>query len=59
MLRIVIIEEDTLMRGLLVEWLNAEGYCVRAAGTGDACGISDVLIVAVPRCDECSAVAVA
>jgi CheY-like chemotaxis protein len=36
MSRIVIIEEDTLMRGLLVEWLSAEGYCVRAAGAGDA-----------------------
>ena len=24
------------MRGLLVEWLSAEGYCVRAAGTCDA-----------------------
>ena len=32
---IVIIEEDKLMRGLLVEWLSAEGYCVRAAGVSD------------------------
>ena len=36
MSRIVIIEEDTLMRGLLVEWLSAEGYSVRAAGSGEA-----------------------
>jgi CheY-like chemotaxis protein len=28
---IVIIEEDKLMRGLLVEWLSAEGYSVRTA----------------------------
>jgi DNA-binding NarL/FixJ family response regulator len=28
---IVIIEEDNLMRGLLVEWLSAERYSVRAA----------------------------
>jgi CheY-like chemotaxis protein len=33
---IVIIEEDKLMRGLLVEWLSAEGYSVRAATPGDA-----------------------
>jgi CheY-like chemotaxis protein len=34
--RIVIIEEDKLMRELLVEWLSAEGYSVRAAAPGDA-----------------------
>ena len=28
---IVVIEEDKLMRGLLVEWLNAAGYSVRVA----------------------------
>ena len=33
---IVIIEEDKLMRGLLVEWLSAEGYSVHAAAPGDA-----------------------
>ena len=33
---IVIIEEDKLMRGLLVEWLSAEGYSVRAAVSSDA-----------------------
>ena len=33
---IVIIEEDKLMRELLVEWLSAEGYAVRAAVPGDA-----------------------
>ncbi len=35
MSRIVVIEEDTLMRGLLVEWLSAEGYSVRASATGE------------------------
>ena len=33
---IVIIEEDKLMRELLVEWLSAEGYSVCAAAPGDA-----------------------
>ena len=33
---IVIIEEDKLMRGLLVEWLSAEGYSVRAAAAYNA-----------------------
>ena len=33
---IVVIEEDKLMRGLLMEWLSAEGYSVRAAAPGDA-----------------------
>ena len=33
---IVIIEEDKLMRELLVEWLSAEGYSVRAVAPGDA-----------------------
>ena len=33
---IVVIEEDALMRGLLVEWLSAEGYRVRAAAPGQA-----------------------
>jgi two-component system KDP operon response regulator KdpE len=32
---IVVIEEDALMRGLLVEWLSAEGYCVHAPATAD------------------------
>src|SRR4051812_4827086 len=31
MSRIVIIEEDKLMRELLVEWLTADGYAARAA----------------------------
>jgi CheY-like chemotaxis protein len=35
---IVIIDEDKLMRELLVEWLSADGYSVRAAGPGDAQG---------------------
>ena len=33
---IVIIEEDKLMRELLVEWLSAEGYSVRAVAPKDA-----------------------
>ena len=33
---IVIIEEDKLMRGLLTEWLSAEGYSVRALASSDA-----------------------
>ena len=33
---IVIIEEDKLMRGLLAEWLSAEGYSVRAAAADNA-----------------------
>jgi CheY-like chemotaxis protein len=33
---IVIIEEDKLMRELLVEWLSAEGYSARVAAAGDA-----------------------
>jgi len=33
---IVIIEEDRLMRELLVEWLSAERYSVRVAALGDA-----------------------
>ena len=33
---IVVIEEDKLMRELLVEWLSAEGYSVRTATPGDA-----------------------
>jgi len=32
---IVIIEEDKLMQALLVEWLSAEGYSVRAAAPGE------------------------
>ncbi len=33
---IVVIEEDRLMRGLLVEWLSAAGYVVRSPAPGDA-----------------------
>ena len=36
MSHIVIIEEDKLMRGLVTEWLTAEGYSVHAAAPGDA-----------------------
>jgi len=46
---IVVIEEDTLMRGLLVEWLSAEGYSVRAAAPVDtqAPDKADLVIVDV------------
>ena len=46
---IVIIEEDKLMRGLLAEWLSAEGYSVRAAAPGDAASQdrTDLVIVDV------------
>ena len=33
---IVVIEEDKLMRGLVMEWLSAEGYSVRSGVQGDA-----------------------
>jgi CheY-like chemotaxis protein len=33
--RIVVIEEDKLMRELLAEWLSTEGYSVRAVAKGD------------------------
>jgi CheY-like chemotaxis protein len=48
-LDIVIMEEDKLMRELLVEWLSAEGYSVRAAAPGDAKVLhkSDLVIVDV------------
>jgi DNA-binding response OmpR family regulator len=48
---VVIIEEDKLMRGLLVEWLGAEGYAVRtaAAGDGEAPDKADLVIVDVYR----------
>ena len=46
---IVIIEEDKLMRGLLVEWLSAEGYSVRAAAAdnGQVPHKADLVIVDV------------
>jgi CheY-like chemotaxis protein len=46
---IVVIEEDTLMRGLLVEWLSGEGYSVHASATdeGQAAGKADLVIVDV------------
>ena len=36
MLRIVVVEEDHLMRRLLVEWLEAAGHEVRAFSSGNA-----------------------
>jgi CheY-like chemotaxis protein len=44
---IVIIEEDRLMRGLLVEWLSAAGYSVRAAESGDARSMETARLVIV------------
>ena len=49
MSHIVIIEEDQLMRGLVTEWLTAEGYSVHAAAPCDAHaqGDADLVIVDV------------
>ena len=44
---IVVIEEDALMRGLLVEWLSAEGYAVRAAGPGESATADQAELVIV------------
>ena len=44
---IVVIEEDKLMRGLLVEWLSKEGYSVRAAVPGDVEASNDADLVIV------------
>jgi DNA-binding response OmpR family regulator len=49
MSRIVIIEEDKLIRGLLVEWLSAAGYSVSAEAPtdGEADDKADLVIVDV------------
>jgi CheY-like chemotaxis protein len=44
---IVVIEEDNLMRGLLVEWLKAAGYSVRAAAPDDIHASEDAELVIV------------
>jgi CheY-like chemotaxis protein len=46
---IVVMEEDRLMRGLLVEWLSTAGYSVRAAAPGavDVADDADLVIVDV------------
>jgi CheY-like chemotaxis protein len=51
MSKIVVIEEDRLMRGLLVEWLTEEGYTVHAASTDDAAAPNrpDLVLVDVYR----------
>jgi CheY-like chemotaxis protein len=53
--RIVVIEEDRLMRGLLVEWLNDAGHAARAVAPGDAEAMHDADLVIVdvymPRLD--------
>ena len=47
MLRIVVVEEDPLMRRLLVEWLQSGGYEVRAfSSAGDVEGSSPDLVIA-------------
>ena len=47
MLRIVVIEADQLMRGLLVEWLEAEGYEVHAfCSASDVTGPAPDLVIA-------------
>jgi DNA-binding response OmpR family regulator len=55
MSHIVVIEQDQLMRGLLLEWLSAEGYVVDTAAheADDTIEDADLLIVDVlsPRCD--------
>ena len=55
---IVIIEQDKLMRGLLIEWLSAEGYSVRADDTEGVAQFptrTDLVIVDVymPRHEAC------
>jgi len=49
MSRIVVMEEDTLMRELLVEWLSAEGHAVRRnnATTPAPPGQADLVLVDV------------
>jgi CheY-like chemotaxis protein len=58
MSHIVIIEEDQLMRGLLVEWLTEEGYAVHAAArcAGTTPNRTDLVIADVfrPRQDGVS-----
>jgi CheY-like chemotaxis protein len=46
MLRIVVVEEDRLMRQLLVEWLEGAGYEVRAFSSGaDVAGAAPDLVI--------------
>jgi DNA-binding response OmpR family regulator len=47
MSRIVIIEDDVLMRALMAEWLTEEGYCVGTHVDHEAYGPADLVIVAV------------
>jgi len=46
---IVVIEQDKLMRELLMEWLSAEGYSVRVAAPGDAQADLVIVDVYMPR----------
>jgi CheY-like chemotaxis protein len=52
---IVVMEEDPLMRALLVEWLSAEGYRVRAGPRCDDQHLDEadlaIVDVAMPRQD--------
>ena len=55
--RIVVVEKDQLMRHLLVEWLEAEGYRVRVfTSCADISGASPDLVIAdvhMPRKGGC------
>jgi CheY-like chemotaxis protein len=55
---IIVVEEDRLMRALLVEWLSGGGYTVHALSRAEALrhGDADLLIVDVfmPRQDGCA-----
>ena len=54
MSRIVIIEQDQLLRGLLREWLSAEGYAVSERRLGEQSSDAPAALVIVdlymPRC---------
>ena len=46
---IVVIEQDELMRNLIVEWLTAEGYAVAAGSAADMARVRcNLLIVDLP-----------
>src|SRR5215472_15345304 len=58
MSRIVVFEKDHLMQRLLVEWLEADGYAVRAfSSCNDVAGAPPDLVIAdiyMPRLDGCA-----
>ena len=47
MARIIVVEEDPLIRALLVEWLSAEGYRVDASNRADSLADDDADLVIV------------